>query len=112
MKRKPKAYRREMRKQQIKKLFNIWWHNGDHEPRTLNQIAKSLELEPTQHLRDILLEMEADGLIETKMQPQPGRWETRFYYPVVETLIMEKYLRRRITVSKRGVAVGQLELSL
>jgi hypothetical protein len=56
--------------------------------------------------------MAADGLLETKMEDQPGRWQTRFYYPVEKVLITEKYGKRRIVVKRRGVEHGQLEMAI
>lgn len=110
MKRKPKAYSREKRKEQIVNQFRYWYSKGDDQPKTLNRIAKVLELEPTQHLRDILTEMELEGKLKVEIRDQSGRWTTRFYLLADLTLITEKSLRRKITVQKRGVAVGQLEM--
>ena len=110
MKGKPRQYKRAERKEQVLRQFGVWRDNGDTEPKTMQRIAKALDLVPSTKFRDILLEMELEGKLVTEMRDQSGRWTTRFYYPVVSRLITEKYSRRKITVSKRGVAVGQLEM--
>lgn len=90
--------------------FAIWQSNGNTEPKTMNRIAKALDLTPQQRITDMLLELVADGKLAFVEREKSGRWTARAYYPVVQTLITEKSLRRAIPVSKRGRAVGQLEM--
>ena len=90
--------------------FAIWQSNGDTELKTMNRIAKALGMTPSPHVRDMLLELVADGKLAFEEREKSGRWTARGYYPVVTPLITEKSLRRTITVKKRGVAVGQLGL--
>jgi len=107
-----KAFSRDERKEQIMGQFAIWERNKDTEPKTMNRIAKALGMTPSPHVRDILLEMVADGKLGFKEHDQKGKWTARDYYSLMSNLITEKYLRRTISVSKRGVAVGQLEMAL
>ena len=110
MKRLPRAYSREKRKDQIMGQFAIWQHNGDEEPKTMYRIARALGMIPAQKITDMLLELVEEGKLAFVEREKSGRWTARGYYSVVRPLIAEKYLRRTITVKKRGVAVGQLGL--
>jgi len=110
MARKPRAYSRAKRKEQILNQFRVWIENGDTEPKTMNRVARALDMIPAQTVTNMLLELELEGYLTCEMRDQSGRWTTRFYYPVIPRLIMEKYSRRHITLRKRGVAVGQLEM--
>ena len=112
MKKLPRAYSREKRKEQIIGQFAIWQSKGDEEPKTMNRIAKALGMIPAHTITKMLLELVDEGKLAFVEREKSGRWTARGYYSVVRTLITEKFLRRKITVSKRGVAVGQLELSL
>lgn len=113
MKRKPRAYSREKRKEQIIGQFNVWHKNGDVEPKTMPRIAKALDMVPAQSVTDLLLELETEGKLTTQWRDQSGRWTTRFY-AINPAFIhyREKFHKRVIKVNKRGVAVGQMELSL
>jgi hypothetical protein len=110
MKRKPRQYSREKRKEQVLGQFAVWYSKGDTEPKTMQRIARALDLVPSTKFRDLLLEMEAQGLLTVQIREKSGRWTARAYYPVITPLITEKSFRRQITLRKRGVAVGQLEL--
>lgn len=113
MKRKPRAYSREKRKEQIIGQFNIWHMNGDTEPKTMARIAKALDMVPAQTVTDMLLELESEGKLTTQWRDQSGRWTTRFY-AINPAFINyhEKYGKRRIVVKHRGAEVGQMELAL
>lgn len=108
--RQQKSFSRDERKAQIMGMFAIWQNNEDTEPKTMYRIARSLGMSPDQNITDMLLELVADGKLAFVEREKSGRWTARGYYPIVSTLITEKSLRRRITVQKRGVAVGQLEM--
>lgn len=110
MKKIPRAYSREKRKDQIMGQFAIWQHNGDDEPKTMYRIARALGMIPAQKITDMLLELVDEGKLAFVEREKSGRWTARGYYSLVATLITEKYLRRKITVSKRGAVVGQLEM--
>jgi len=112
MKRLPKAYSREKRKDQIKGQFKIWLDNGDEQPKTMYRIAKALGMSPNARIYSMLEELILDGYLTCEARDQSGRWTTRFYYPVVKSLITEKYGKRRIVVKHKGVVSGQLELAL
>lgn len=105
-----KSFSRDQRKEQIMGQFSIWQSKNDTEPKTMNRIAKALGMTPSPHVRDILLEMVADGKLGFKEHDQKGKWTARDYYSVVKVLITEKCLRRTISVRKRGVAVGQMDM--
>ena len=110
MKRLPRAYKRSERKAQVLSQFGVWQANGDHEPKTMNRIAKALGMTPQQHVTDMLLELVNEGKLAFVEREKSGRWTARAYYSTTKTLITEKSLRREIPVKKRGVAVGQLGL--
>jgi len=110
MKRKPRQYSREKRKEQVLGQFAVWYSKGDTEPKTMQRIARALDLVPSTKFRDLLLEMEAQGLLTVQIREKSGRWAARTYYPVVETLITEKYGRRRIVVKRRGMIADNLEV--
>lgn len=90
--------------------FAIWYDKGDIDVKTMNRIAKALDMTPSPHVRDILLELVEEGRLSFIEREKSGRWTARGYYPVVEHLSRSKVLRRQITLIKRGVAVGQLEM--
>lgn len=112
MKRKPRAYSREKRKEQVIGQFGIWHRNGDTEPKTMYRIARALDLIPSTKFTEILLEMEVEGKLKTEWREQSGRWATRTYLLVDSLIITEKWGRRRIVVKHKGVERGQLELAL
>ena len=109
MKRQPRAYSREKRKEQIINQFRVWHSNGDTEPKTMNRIARALDMRPAQTFTDMLLELVVEGKLTFEEREKSGRWTAR-NYSIVKSLITEKFYRRHITVSKRGVPVGQLEM--
>ena len=110
MKRKPKAYRRSKRKEQVITQLRIWYENGYAKQATSYKLAKALDMVASQHFIDILNEMVAEGdLLVVEAQPS-GRYPTKFYLLVEKHIITEKFSRRSISVKKRGVAVGQLVL--
>lgn len=110
MKRLPRAYSREKRKEQIRLQFSVWHRNDDTEPKTMNRIAKALGMIPSQNIQNMLLEMVEAGDLTVEERDQKGRWTTKFYLLVESRLITEKFSHRHITVRSRGVAVGQLEM--
>lgn len=111
MKRKPRQYSRDKRKEQVMGQFGIWRANGDTESKTMPRIAKALDLVPSYKVTQLLLEMETEGKLSVEVRDQSGRWTTRFFNitPAFEHY-HEKYARRVIKVNKRGQAVGQMEL--
>ena len=112
MKRLPKAYSREKRKEQIRLQFKVWIDNNDYEPKTMYRIARALGMTPSVKIYSMLNELILEGYLTVEERDQSGRWTTKFYYPVLSGLITEKFSRRHITLRKRGVAVGQLEMAL
>lgn len=110
MKRLPRAYSREKRKEQVVNQFRVWHMNGDTSPKTGTRIAKALALVPSQHVTDILQEMVAEGKLICERREQSGRWTTNFYLLADTTIITEKFFRRSISVRNRGKVVGQMEM--
>jgi hypothetical protein len=111
MAKKPKAYKRSKRKEQILLQMRLWHETGYATEATSYRLAKALELEPSPHFRNILNEMVLEGDLTCVERDQSGRYTTRFYsLSQPREHYHEKSLRRKITVSKRGVAVGQLEM--
>lgn len=110
MKKLPRQYSREKRKEQIIGQFAIWQHNGDTEPKTMNRIAKALGMVPSQHVTDMLLGLVNEGKLAFVEREKSGRWTARGYYSTTKTLITEKYGKRRVSVKSRGQVVGTLEV--
>lgn len=110
MKKLPRAYSREKRKEQIIGQFAIWQSKNDTEPKTMNRIAKALGLTPQQHVTDMLLELVSEGKLAFVEREKSGRWTARGYYSTIKTLITEKYGKRRVSVKRRGEVVGSLEV--
>lgn len=109
MVKKQKAYRRAQRKQQVIEQLTIWLQNDYAQQATSYKLAKALGMNASPHFNSILLEMVGDGILEMTVTDQPGRWATRMYKLNV-AYYREKFSPRTISVQKRGVAVGQLEL--
>lgn len=112
MKRKPRQYPRAKRKEQVIGQFCVWRDNGDTEPKTMQRIAKALDLVPSYKVTQLLLEMETEGKLTTEMRDQSGRWTTRFYSLVNGAGIITRDSKRRIIVKHRGAEVGQVELAI
>lgn len=110
MKKLPRAYSREKRKAQVLGQFGIWQGNGDTEPKTMYRIAKALGMIPSQKITKMLLELCDEGKLSFVEREKSGRWTARAYYPLVKTLITEKYGKRRINVKRKGVVSAQLEM--
>jgi hypothetical protein len=106
---KQKSFPRHERKLQVVTQFRQWQENGDTKPRTMGAIARALGMTPANTFRDVLLEMVEEGDLAADPPLSEGGNTVR-HYSLVKTLITEKFLRRTISVSKRGVAVGQLEM--
>lgn len=90
--------------------FAIWHGNNDTEPKTMYRIARALGMIPSQKFTTMLLELCDEGKLAFVEREKSGRWTARAYYSLVELLSRRNVLRRKVTVSKRGVAVGQLEM--
>lgn len=112
MKRQPRSYSREKRKEQVISQLRIWYENGYAKEATSYQLARALDLIPAQTFRDILNEMVDEGLLKVVERDQAGRYTTKFYLLADTSLITKKYGKRRIVVKYKGVERGQLELAL
>jgi len=105
-----RAYKRSARKQQVIKQLRIWHENGYATEATAYKLARALDMRPSNHFHDILNEMVTEGDLRVEMREQPGRIETKFYLLTEKRIITEKFSRRHISLKKRGVVVGQLEM--
>ena len=110
MKYKKKAFSRDERKEHVMGQFAIWQSKGDNELKTMTRIARSLDMSPSQHVTDILLELVEEGKLAFVEREKAGRWTARGYYSTIKTLITEKWGKRRIIVKHKGVESGQLEM--
>jgi predicted ArsR family transcriptional regulator len=90
--------------------FTVWANNGDRQPKTMPRIAKALNMTPQQRIHELLQEMVEAGDLTVEERDQSGRWTTKFYLLVESRIITEKYSRRHISVKRKGVPVGQLEM--
>jgi len=105
-----RAYKRYVRKQQVINQLRIWYQNGYATEATSYKLAKALDIRPTQRFRDILNEMVAEGDLLVVERVQVGRYPTKFYLLAEKRIITEKFSRRHISLKKRGVVVGQLDM--
>lgn len=112
MKQGRRSYRKSVRKEQIIKQLQDWHENGYANEATSYKLAKALDLVPSQNFRNILNEMVSDGDLNFVEREQPGRITTKFYYPVVQSLITEKYGKRWIVVKRKGKIAGQMEMGI
>lgn len=113
MKRLPKAYSREKRKDQIIGQFCIWSENGDTKPKTMYRIARALAMTPSVKIYAMLDELIHEGKLTYEMRDQSGRWATRFYsLTQPREHYHEKYGKRRIVVKHKGVVSAQLDMGI
>ena len=105
-----KSYSRAKRREQIINQLKIWHQSGYAKEATSYKLAKALGLNASPHFRDILNELVGSGDLESRTAVQSGRWRTKFYLLADRHIITEKFSRRHISIKKRGVAVGQLEM--
>lgn len=107
--RKVKRYfSRAKRKEHVVGQFNVWHHNGDDEPKTMQRIARALGMVPSMHFKGILDEMVMEGSLTVERRDKSGRWTSNNYL-VIKSLISEKLVERRIAVKQRGVLLGTVE---
>jgi hypothetical protein len=105
-----RAYRRSARKQQVIKQLRIWHDNGYAKQASSSRLAKALDMRHSQHLLNILYEMVDEGDLEMVYVEKPGRWPGHEFLLAESRLITKKFSRRHISLKKRGVVVGQLEM--
>lgn len=105
-----RSYRRAQRKQQIITLLKIWKQSGYAESATSYKIAKGLGMRPQQAILRLLYEMVDEGDLHKELVQRPGRWEGYEFLLTEKHVITEKFSRRHISLKKRGVVVGQLEM--
>lgn len=108
--RKPRAYKRSVRKRQVIQQLKIWRQDGYATEATSYRLAKALDIRPAQTFRDILNEMVVEGDLLVVERDKIGRWATKFYLLAEKHVITEKFSRRSISVRRRGEIVGQMEM--
>ena len=113
MKRKPKSYRREKRKEQIMNQFKIWYQKREPVLCTAYRIAKALDMTVQKPLYEMLEELVQEGKLTCHKGDQSGRWPTNFYAinPTSEHY-HEKFSSRRIVIKRNGKPAGQLEMAI
>ena len=91
--------------------FDVWYSNGDTEPKTMTRIARALDLTPSTKFTHILLELVADGKLVSDWYEKSGRWTSRGFVLNSEARTLSRVvLKRRIVVKHKGVESGQLEM--
>lgn len=79
---KTKALSREDRKRQIVLAFAVNIQTGGEGRMTLADIARDMHLAPSTKLRDMVHELEIEGLLANATEPIPGVCQfRRIYYP-------------------------------
>lgn len=105
--REVRAMNRAGRRNQVMLAFAIQIKHGLGDEMTAYEIARKIDLRATSpNFRDLLSQMEIDGLLKVREIKQPGRWDTKMYSPAAE-IVTEK---RSISIRANGRQVGQLEL--
>lgn len=105
---KVKALSRADRKQQIVNTLLIQLQHDLPPTATVYEMAKSLNLSPSSHLRKIMIEMVAEGrLTAHKTEHRPGVFKVLFGLAEGEYTAPKK---RQIALKIGGKVAGQLEL--
>ena len=112
MKYKQRAYARADRKAQVLGQFQVWSDNGDTEQKTMGRIARALDLTPSPHVRDILLEMVEDGDLVVEDRNELGQFGIRYFTLSEARTLSRVVLKRRVIVNRKGVVAGQLEMGI
>lgn len=110
MKKKPKAYKRAVRKEQVRMQLRVWLDNGYATEATSYKLAKALELDPSQKFRDLLNEMVAEGDLVRHPMNKTGRLPGWFYALSDARVLSRVVLKRRVNVKRKGVVSAQLEM--
>jgi hypothetical protein len=77
---KIKALTRDDRKRQIMLAFAVNIQSGHDGRMTLADIARKLQLSVSTKLRDMVVELELEGLLDHVVEPMPGIVGKRFIY--------------------------------
>lgn len=77
---KQKALPREDRKRQILIAFAVEIQNGNSGEMTVADVARHMHLAPSTKLRDMLLELVIDGVLDFRDEPIPGVAKFRRLY--------------------------------
>lgn len=77
---KVKALAREDRKRQIMLAFAVEMNDGEEPEMTIANIARFMHLSPSQKLRDMVMELVIDGVLDFRDEPIPGIAKFRRLY--------------------------------
>jgi len=83
---KTKALKREDRLRQILLVFAVDIQRGCEGRLTLADIARYMHLSPSSKLRDMVREIEIEGLIKSETEPIPGVCQFRRIYSPTDAL--------------------------
>jgi len=81
---KTKALDRDDRKRQIMLAFAVNIQSGHDGRMTLADVARAVGLSVSTKLRDMIVELELEGLIDHVVEPMPGIVGKRFIYAPTE----------------------------
>lgn len=77
---KQKALARDDRKRQIMIAFSVEIHNGNNGEMTVADIARKLHITASTKLRDMIMELVIDGVLDFRDEPIPGVAKFRRIY--------------------------------
>jgi len=104
-----KAWKREERKTMVITAMALKIQKGWGNNFTAYQIAKAIDMTPTSpHFRSILKEMVEQGMLESVIGRNSGKWNT-YYYSIPRDMY-NPLKCRVVNVRSRQQTVGQLEL--
>lgn len=99
---KTKALTREGRKAQVITLLAIRIDKALPNEITVREVAKSLDITPSTKLRNIMLEMVADGELVLREKPMAGIAGRKFIFSLPDGSFTKSLLRRVININSRG----------
>lgn len=103
-----KSFTRDERKVQIVTWFVVRIQNGNERYATVNEVARGLNMSPSNHLLKILKEMYVQKRLMQKESFKPGRWRGWAFMLYPGTYAPPK--PRQIALKIGGKPAGQLEL--
>jgi len=101
---KQKALPRDDRKRQIMLAFAVEIQNGNDGEMTIADIARAMHLAPSTKLRNMVLELVIDGVLDYRDEPIPGVAQfRRIYSPDKNTF---RAPRPRYIGEQRGIRIN------
>jgi len=110
---KTKALPRDDRKRQILIAFAVEIQNGHTGDMTVADVARKMHLAPSTKLRDMLLELVIDGVLDFRDEPIPGVAKfRRIYSPEAVSFHRPKAVYgkqgRTITINSRQMSFDEV----